>query len=258
MKLETIDTIVRDICALRGDTDASMLYTQVARATKRTVEQLNLHLFPNIVSKPMTVSEKLTIELNPKEVEFVTKIGCEVNGRLDVLPYAENIVNEDQLNYIQNRMEPCECTREEDEEPTDENTCFFCTFHNYHHRNNYYGEYYGYSERSSEKGAWKYDMKTNTIILDSGQYVQSGSTLIVEYKPCLQQENYMMVPAKYWPIIFQRVTQWLEQGQNIAAADFAKREFLTEYDEIKRLDQHFTIENVIAAIQSGIAYTVKR
>ena len=111
MKYDTIDNVVRDICAVRGDLDASVLYTQVARMVKRVVEQLNLHLFPNLKSEYMVVSDQLTIDLNPDETEFVTKVGAATNNRLDVIPYSNAIINREQTQYVSNKFPPCECVR---------------------------------------------------------------------------------------------------------------------------------------------------
>lgn len=259
MKLDTIDAIARDICAMRGDS-GNATYPIVARAAKRVIEQLNLHLFPNLVTKPMTVSSKLTIDLNPKEVEFVSKVGAAINKRIIPLPYISDLVSKDQLNYIQNEFPQCLCPTEPEETSSEESkTCVYCTFHNvYGDYNTYYAEYYGYRHLNVDNGGWNYDLKTNTIVLSGGYFVKDGGELMVEYKPCLQTESFKQVPSKYFPVIFQRVSQWLEQGTNVSAASFAKMEFLAEYDEIKSLDQNYSMDDIVGAMQSGYAYTIKQ
>lgn len=259
MRTETIDNVVRDICAFMGDKDASEKYTIVARAVKRAVEQLQIYLWPNVKTEWFTIDANLTIDLG-KNIEYPIKVGAEVNKRFVQIPYDGSLFDFNVNAMPGQSFEACQCSKDLISTSDDESkgTCVFCDFYDYTHSGHLYGEYYGLSVSNRERGAWKYDPATNIIILDSGVCVSTGARLLVQYKPAIQKSMYKSIPVKYFPIIMQRVNQWLNQGSNVSAASFAKEEFLAEYDQLKDNETEFTLEDLVDAIQSGYAYTVKR
>ena len=265
MQYSSLDTIVREICAIKGD-PAATDYIRVARVVRRVVQQLNIHLMPNVESKFYTIGDNLTISLSGDQ-EDVTKVGIVINKCLVNLNYASELIHPDLTAVQEDTTSSCTCNniadltnnQTEAVEPIATNHCSRCTFHNYYyHSNGSYGEYYGYKSDRKDLGSSKYDVANNDIIFNSGAYIKAGSKVLVETKPVMSNSKLDLIPDIYFMTIFQRTMQIINQGDGqIYAASMAKNEFIAENDMVKRHYETYTLDDIINAFRSEYTPTPK-
>lgn len=98
---DSFDTVVRDICAFDGDSQADN-YLRTSRILARCLEEINEYAIPNIESKVFEIEDNLTVIL-PIDVQSVIKVGAlTANG-------AVRIMGENQ-GLIAPSQKPLKCT----------------------------------------------------------------------------------------------------------------------------------------------------
>lgn len=242
MKVDTIDNIVRDICAMRGDAQAKN-YIPVMRATRRVIEQLSIHVFPDFQNQEYTLPANLLLPLSDTQ-DIPIMVGCLVKGKeLITIPYDPSLYQGTEL--LTTNIPECSCEKAK----VNTSNKGYCLYHGYGDYHYLYGEAYWYQNDIKDRGSWKYDIQKNIIIFNSGHYIQSGTKVVVRFKPIAGREAFQQVPTMYFGAIFQRVNQWMEQGQNVSAANFAKQEFLAEMNMIDDITFRESPEQLADAIR---------
>ena len=238
MKTTTIDRIVRDICVMRG-----YEYMPTLIAVRRVIENLSIHVFPDFENKEYTIPASLIISLDDLG-GYPVLIGHPSNNRLVTIPFDSTLgVDNTVLSDVQ-------CTCSQTTSDSDSGNNGYCLFHGFGYTSAYsYGENYGWRSDMKTRGAWKYDAKANLIVFDSGTHVQSGSKIVIRFKPVAQRENFQQVPSMYFMMILHKVTAMMEAISNVSASQNANNQFIAEMHMLDDLLLHIDPEQIADSIR---------
>ena len=251
------DNAVRYICAYLGDHKAEKLYMQVSRFLPTALDQLDLHIFDTIKSTSLVIEDNMTVDL-PQDVEMLTKVGVNNNGKLRL------ILKDDSLLFKENEpiFKCCDCG---EVESTNENSCCDkCTFHNYSGIGLGSGQttvnyLYGYTPDMKKYGSYRHEVQHNRLVIGGGcGGLEPGKFIVVEYKTALQEKEYLLFPKKALQALTHRVAQLYKANSNLNASMAERRLFKSELLMLKNTLNTYTLSDVVNAIRSGYHSAPKR
>lgn len=228
MKFTTLDSIVRDICSLLGDTNNEQ-YIRVARVAADAIEQMNLVAFPNIKSDVFTISDNLTVAM-PEDCVAIIRVGFIDNrGMIYVMDRDDRIRRVDKYQY---ENQGCEPEKQVPQVGTFVDPYAY-PFLNLSSRYEYIGERYGVSTRQSLMGVYRYNNSMNVIEFGDGSMVAPGVDIVVEYKTTLGDDIHKMIPSEFKIAIQYRAMSLLTAMTNPSLSRSNYDMFLREYRTAK-------------------------
>lgn len=190
MGLDSLDSIVKDICDEFGDTTYSK-YMRTLKNVVRTLRDMGLFIIPNESTSELTVEDPLCVYL-PKEAIIPTKVGVCVGGQISEIFY-----NNDLCLNLDPKFATV-CCDDEDEAPTagSIDTQFydidaghpyyfgFTNFGNLSRGGGYHPWYENYWVRPglSRFGTYKHNQKFDRIEFSSDSGLSKGDMVLVSYK----------------------------------------------------------------------------
>jgi hypothetical protein len=261
----TFDEATINICSYLGDEDGTKYYTRVSRQLMLAINQLNLHLFPNVGVATIVVQDNLTAPL-PDDFISMVRIGvcCESKNELIPIDYNGKLCPKPAADF---KLDCCECTKTLDEEGNmDEDKSQFCDacsvkgvgLQGGHRRfgNYYYSYLYGVSSDYKEKGTYKIDEKNGQLIFGQGCYVQEGSELVLEYSSSMSSADYLRIPSQAMIALQHRVAFFLySQPQK---REYEDKKFRREYRLLKRLLSRYTLNDFVNSVRSSYKSSIKQ
>ena len=233
--------MVRDIIAIsNGSND---MYTTVARAAFRALEQFNYHMPWNVRSVLLEMKANYTIDL-PADCNNVFKVATrDMHGNYIIMGYKSDTVNlevaeQNHDNVCGNCGNPVDLKFPEGKK---QEGCSACTFHNVFHYNlgtygSCMGERFGLKPRQFRDGTWKYNIQANRLEFGSGDAVKEGQVYLVEIQSTIDAAQLKLIPNRYFPALRARVLHWLNQEHDPNKALIYEQNFRKEWRMLNRLD----------------------
>ena len=262
-QFENIDTVIRDIAAFDR-----FEYDMVARAVKRAFQYLidselvdeGIKYFNNIKSDYVTIADNWTAKL-PKDCAEVIKVGYQItdSGRSELRYLGHRrFIHRQDIKDAEIVFPACTCTTATVTTVTattntqlsqyEQETLGLdsLVFHNLAMRGGY-GELYGYRPVMYPNGVYTVDYENNRLVLDSGTDIQSGNTLVVEYKSHLTSDSYKYIPFIAFDALRYKALEYLDT-QN---ATTNKMFFARELQRIRSAAHEITIDDLMQVLSGG-------
>lgn len=248
MRFSSLDTVVRDTCSLMGDENAEN-YIRVARSARLVLEELHLLAIPYLKSDWYTISDNYTIALPDDCVQVMRVATLDHLNRVHILGEDPRLRRVKATEY----EAPIACDNPDLEvQNTPSGTAYqTVTFYNLNARGNYVGELYGKRERAFTDGVYRWDKQTNILELGSGSEICAGAQLLVEYKSDFGEDMHRLVPQEWSIAISYRIMQLLSAWKDPGKSESLFRNFLRNYQTIKRQSQFMDIKQWTSAIDES-------
>lgn len=251
MNFITLDQLVRDFCSTFLADEKADQYVRVARTIRVILEELHLLAIPFVQTKEFTISDSYTVALPADCIKPLQVGSMNSAGRLNV--FAQDIrIRRSTKNAIDN---PVDCDNPDHDQPLNVSTVQSTTpslvFFNYSSRGGHIGELYGYRHHAGVVGTWRWNQSLGLIEFGDGTDVYSGATVIVEYKSSFGEDIHRLIPSQWQTAISYRAMQHLNAGKSPGASDAHFRQFLREYQTIKRAMAHKSPKEIHEVIESA-------
>lgn len=252
-RYKTLDYIVRNICALKGDTQAEG-YADVMRVAIQVLEEIYLLGVQVVRSEWLTIGDNLTVTL-PQDLILVTKVGnLDSNGNLYLMGRDDRIrrvAQFDQLNEVN-----CNDPETINNIPLPVVTGADVTapafvFFNVNRNGENIGEAYGRRNLQHLSGTWRYNRELNVLELGTGYNLYPGEQVLVEYKSTMGDGVHSLIPLEWETAIQYRVFQHQTAYRDPAASERHHRQFVREFSKTKRILQNMTLDQWQSAIEEA-------
>jgi hypothetical protein len=268
-RYDTFDTVVRDICAYLNDPDATKKYAQVSRFLLRAMEDLKFQVVGNIKSVLLTIGNNLTAPL-PEDYNVVSKIGvCCKSGQLRILHSNDKLcIPEEEVWTC------CDCECPTSINDKNHKGCPSCTFHNMIDPTQLYSgigtmatsdflwfnglfnyPYWYGSHSQSFSGTYRIDDYNNQIVFGTGTDICPGATVVMEYNSALKDSQYGFIEKKYFQVLLHKTATFLTKG---GEQQLEQRNFRREKNNIRRMEQSVTLEDIVYYLQKGLSSAPRR
>lgn len=246
----TLEALVRDYCAIvLGDMKADQ-YVRVARTMRVVLEELHLLAIPFIQTKELTITDALVAVVPPDCVKPLQIGTLNSDGRIQIFGH-DHRIRRTATNDIDN---PVDCDNPDYDQtltstvpaPTDG-----IVFFNFNGRSGYIGELYGLRRRAFANGTWRWNQAEGVIEFGSGSLIWAGQTVIMEYKSTFGEDIHRLVPKQWQNTINARTSQLLNSNSNPNKAEMQFRQFLREYQTVKRHMQNVPLAELQAHIEEA-------
>jgi hypothetical protein len=231
MNTTTLDNIIRNICAVRGDMPAAN-YAQVARIARMAVSQIGLHLPQASKAEVFTVPDNYLLPL-PNTVKEITKVGV-INSEGYLVLLWEN----DHLRKwlaANNTFTPEDCDCDEVAAQTiDSVGADVRLINNFYYTPVEYGELYGYMPDRYPYGSWRHNIEAGVLELAGGMLVTAGDKLVVEYIQAAGADLLHNIPIEAEMVIFYKTLTILDTSQRPNVANYNHSQFMREWNHLKR------------------------
>lgn len=231
MNTTTLDTIIRNVCAARGDISDSN-YALVARFARMAISQIGLHLPTSNKAEMYVVPDSFIIPL-PNIVQEITKVGViNENGHL-VLLWENDHLRKWLKNNSSFTPEDCDCSAEA-AQTIDLVSPDARIIQNFFFTPAEYGELYGYMPERFPYGSWRHNVQAGVLELSAGMLVNAGDNLVVEYVQAPGAELLHNIPIEAEMVLFYRTLSLLDTGTRPNVANYNHSQFMREWNHLKR------------------------
>lgn len=247
MTFISADKAIRTIMGF-GDIpqDNGLAYARIQRILMPTLGELNLNVFPKILSFIGTISSDYTIEL-PADSVKVYKVGRLLdNGEARTLGKIKTYTSSEVV---------CDCPgcsgtsvtgQSTDSASADVSYCPACTFHNFLFNDGRYGEIYAARNDYFENGNWSEE--DGKVKFHSGYDVSVGNRMVIEYESAYNHESLALIPFDEFEIIRNKVLYEFFKTAKPSLATMYQRDFKVALANRRRRLTNMPHEEWIAAL----------
>lgn len=240
MKYHTLDRFIRDTESMMG-VAPNELYVRLSRITLSCLEDLYLHVVPNIRSTLVTIND-MGVATIPDDVVEVIKAGVLMaDKKLLPLKKTSRLYNADEFKDI--------CTKEPYPTPNEQNDDYNI-YHNYYWQHDFIGEFYGWTQDYFPQGGYWHDEKNNRLIFTpNGWAVKPGDKVIIEYQSTIGSGEMKIIPIDATMMLRYYVLHQFYLTSNVNQSEMYRKLFRGAERQYKKRRAEVTPEQVINVLR---------